>query len=100
MRAAIRPDTRIVWIANPNNPTGNFLPYPEIRAFLESVPKDVVVVLDEAYNEYLPPAERVDTASWIKDFPEPGGDPHLLENFRSGRFARRLCPCFGLKWPI
>ncbi len=69
MRAAIRPDTRIVWIANPNNPTGNFLPYPEIRAFLESVPKDVVVVLDEAYNEYLPPAERVDTASWIKDFP-------------------------------
>ena len=69
MRAAIRPDTRIVWIANPNNPTGNFLPYPEVRAFLETVPKDVVVVLDEAYNEYLPPAERVDTAAWIKDFP-------------------------------
>lgn len=69
MRAAIRPDTRIVWIANPNNPTGNFLPYPEVRAFLEAVPSDVVVVLDEAYNEYLPPAERVDTATWIKDFP-------------------------------
>jgi histidinol-phosphate aminotransferase len=69
MRAAIRPDTRIVWIANPNNPTGNFLPYPEVRAFLEAVPKEVIVVLDEAYNEYLPPAERVDTAAWIKDFP-------------------------------
>ena len=69
MRAAIRPDTRIVWIANPNNPTGNFLPYSEVRAFLEAVPKDVVVVLDEAYNEYLAPAERVDTAQWIKDFP-------------------------------
>lgn len=69
MGAAIRPDTRIVWIANPNNPTGNFLPYPEVRAFLEAAPKDVVVVLDEAYNEYLPPAERVDTAGWIKDFP-------------------------------
>jgi histidinol-phosphate aminotransferase len=69
MRAAIRPDTRLIWIANPNNPTGNFLPYPEVRAFLESVPQDVVVVLDEAYNEYLPPADRVDTASWIKDFP-------------------------------
>ena len=55
MLAAIRPDTRIIWIANPNNPTGNFLPYPEVRAFLEKVPKDVVVVLDEAYNEYLPP---------------------------------------------
>jgi histidinol-phosphate aminotransferase len=69
MRAAIRPNTRIVWIANPNNPTGNFLPYPEIRAFLEVVPREVVVVLDEAYNEYLPPAERVDTADWLKDFP-------------------------------
>ena len=69
MLAAIRPDTRIVWIANPNNPTGNFLPYPEVRAFLEAVPKDVVVVLDEAYNEYIPPAERVDTANWLQDFP-------------------------------
>ena len=69
MRTAIRPDTRIVWIANPNNPTGNFLPYPEVRAFLEAVPREVVVVLDEAYNEYLPPAERVDTAAWIADFP-------------------------------
>lgn len=69
MCAAIRPDTRIVWIANPNNPTGTFLPYPEVRAFLEVVPKDVVVVLDEAYNEYLPPAERVDTANWIDEFP-------------------------------
>lgn len=69
MLAAVRPDTRIIWIANPNNPTGNFLPYPEVRAFLEKVPKDVIVVLDEAYNEYLPPADRVDTAGWIKDFP-------------------------------
>ncbi len=69
MRAAICPDTRIVWIANPNNPTGNFLPYPEVRAFLETVPPDVVVVLDEAYNDYLAPTERVDTAAWIKDFP-------------------------------
>ncbi|MDP1527656.1 MAG: histidinol-phosphate transaminase [Rhodocyclaceae bacterium] len=69
MKAAIRPDTRLVWIANPNNPTGNFLPYPEIRTFMQSVPADVTVVLDEAYNEYLPPAERVDTVAWIKEFP-------------------------------
>lgn len=69
MRKAIRPDTRIVWIANPNNPTGNFLPYADVRAFLESVPKEVIVVLDEAYNEYIPPAERVDTAGWLKEFP-------------------------------
>jgi len=69
MRAAIRPDTRIVWIANPNNPTGNFLPYAEVRAFLDSVPQNVVVVLDEAYNEYIPATERVDTTAWLKDFP-------------------------------
>ncbi|MCX8087561.1 MAG: histidinol-phosphate transaminase [Rhodocyclaceae bacterium] len=69
MRAAIRPDTRVVWIANPNNPTGNFLPYAEVHAFLKAVPAEVVVVLDEAYNEYLPPAERADTIGWLKDFP-------------------------------
>ncbi|MDP2811575.1 MAG: histidinol-phosphate transaminase [Rhodocyclaceae bacterium] len=69
MREAIRPDTRVVWIANPNNPTGTFLPAAAVRAFLEAVPEDVAVVLDEAYNDYLPPAERVDTVAWIRDFP-------------------------------
>lgn len=69
MRAAIRPDTRIVWIANPNNPTGTFLPYPQLKAFLQAVPPDVVVVLDEAYNEYLPLADRADTVAWLAEFP-------------------------------
>ncbi len=69
MQAAIRPDTRIVWVANPNNPTGNFLPYPQLKAFLQKVPSDVVVVLDEAYNEYLPPADRADTVAWLAEFP-------------------------------
>ena len=68
MRAAIRPDTRVVWIANPNNPTGTFLPADEVKAFVASVP-DVTVVLDEAYNEYLAPADRVDTLAWIREFP-------------------------------
>lgn len=69
MRAAIRADTRVVWIANPNNPTGTFLPHAQVRKFIASVPTDVAVVLDEAYNEYLPPAERVDTIAWVKEFP-------------------------------
>jgi histidinol-phosphate aminotransferase len=69
MRAAIRPDTRLIWIANPNNPTGTFLPYPQLKTFLQAVPADVVVVLDEAYNEYLLPADRADTTSWLADFP-------------------------------
>jgi len=69
IRAAIRPDTSIVWIANPNNPTGTFLPYAQIRAFLQALPAHVVVVLDEAYNEYLPPALREDTLTWLAEFP-------------------------------
>lgn len=69
MRAAIRDDTRVLWIANPNNPTGTFLPWVEIEAFLETVPPHVLVVLDEAYGEYLPPAGRCDTAAWLTRFP-------------------------------
>lgn len=69
MRAAITPATRIVWIANPNNPTGTFLPYAALENFLAAVPEDVVVVLDEAYNEYLPLADRVDTVAWLPRFP-------------------------------
>ncbi|MBI4985216.1 MAG: histidinol-phosphate transaminase [Rhodocyclales bacterium] len=69
MRAALRPDTRVVWIANPNNPTGTFLPYAELKAFVAAVPPHVAVVLDEAYNEYLEPALRADTVAWLQEFP-------------------------------
>ena len=69
MRAAIRDETRVLWIANPNNPTGTFLPWAEVEAFLETVPPQVLVVLDEAYGEYLPVAERCDTAAWLARFP-------------------------------
>ncbi len=65
MLSAIRPATRLIWIANPNNPTGTFLPYARLKAFLRALPEEVVVVLDEAYNEYLAPAERVDTTAWL-----------------------------------
>jgi histidinol-phosphate aminotransferase len=41
MRAAIRPDTRLLWIANPNNPTGTFVPYPQLRTFLQSLPAEM-----------------------------------------------------------
>ena len=69
MRAAVRSDTRLVWIANPNNPTGTFVPYPQLKAFLQSLSSDVIVVLDEAYNEYIPQSERVDTKDWLGEFP-------------------------------
>ncbi|ENO90139.1 histidinol-phosphate transaminase [Thauera linaloolentis] len=69
MAAAICEDTRIVFIANPNNPTGTFLPGAQIEAFLNEVPQDVLVVLDEAYTEYLSPAQRYDAIAWIGRFP-------------------------------
>jgi histidinol-phosphate aminotransferase len=69
MRAAIQPDTRLVFVANPNNPTGNFLPGAEIEAFIKSVPADVLVVLDEAYNEYLDPEQRYDAVAWLAKYP-------------------------------
>ncbi len=69
MRAAIRADTRLIWIANPNNPTGTFLPHAELQAFLAAVPDEVVVVLDEAYNEYLPVEQRLDTSAWLEGHP-------------------------------
>ena len=69
MLAAITPATRVVFIANPNNPTGTFLSGDELEAFLERVPEHVLVVLDEAYTEYLAPAQRYDAIAWIERFP-------------------------------
>jgi histidinol-phosphate aminotransferase len=69
MREAIHDDTRVLWIANPNNPTGTFLPWSEIETFLATVPPQVLVVLDEAYGEYLPTDDRADTLAWIARFP-------------------------------
>lgn len=69
MRVAIREDTRVIWIANPNNPTGTFLPWAEIEAFLRGVPSHVLVVLDEAYGEFLPPEERCNTVDWLTRYP-------------------------------
>ena len=69
MRAAITADTRVVFIANPNNPTGTRLAAPALAEFLNTVPADVVVVLDEAYNEYLPRDERAGSVAWLDSHP-------------------------------
>lgn len=69
MQKAITPDTRLIFISNPNNPTGTFLPPAEIEAFLEAVPKETVVLLDEAYNEYLDPELHYESTDWVKKYP-------------------------------
>jgi histidinol-phosphate aminotransferase len=52
LEAARRPRTKIVYLANPNNPTGTLLERPQLRAFLRELPEGVLCVLDEAYAEY------------------------------------------------
>ena len=72
MLEAIDDTTRVVFIANPNNPTGTYLPNAELEAFLESVAQRhgtrVTVVLDEAYNEFLEPEQRVDSVGLVKRY--------------------------------
>jgi histidinol-phosphate aminotransferase len=69
MRRAIDADTRVVFIANPNNPTGTLLSGAELEAFLDEVPAHVIVVLDEAYSEYLPEADRYDSRALLERYP-------------------------------
>ena len=73
MLEAITPETKIVYVANPNNPTGTYLSVDAIESFLASVAARhgtrVTVVLDEAYNEFLEPALRVDGVALVKRYP-------------------------------
>ncbi len=68
MLAAITPETRVVFIANPNNPTGTFATGGEIGNFLARARRDVAVVVDEAYSEYLPPNLRYDSVTLLEKY--------------------------------
>ena len=67
--ALVDKDTRVVFIANPNNPTGTWLDAEALKGFLRALPGEVVVVLDEAYTEYVTEADFPDGCSWLNDFP-------------------------------
>ena len=69
MLALVDENTRVVFIANPNNPTGTWLTSDSLRTFIEKVPGDVVIVLDEAYTEYVTEPEYPDGIQWLADFP-------------------------------
>jgi len=69
MARAIDDETYVVWIANPNNPTGTFVRPDELEAFLRKVPERVLVVLDEAYNEYIKHDLRADPVKWLRRHP-------------------------------
>src|SRR5688572_23192106 len=69
MARAVDDETCVVWAANPNNPTGTYARPDELEAFLRKVPERVVVVLDEAYNEYIHADLRGDSLKWLKRHP-------------------------------
>lgn len=67
MLSVIDENTAIVWVCSPNNPTGNYIPKDELRSFLERVPSDVLVVLDEAYYEYV--NDSYNSLPFLTEFP-------------------------------
>lgn len=70
MRARIDERTRVVWIANPNNPTGTWLDPTALEDFVAGLPPTTVCVLDEAYIEFMDPALRPDSLHWVARYPQ------------------------------
>lgn len=68
MLKAITPKTRIIFIANPNNPTGTLLAKEDLYRFIKQVPANILVVLDEAYDEYLPVDKKSEAIGWLSEF--------------------------------
>jgi len=66
LQAAITPKTKLIFLANPNNPTGTSVDPRALEVFVAEVPPDVVVVLDEAYYEYLPPECTPDALQFVR----------------------------------
>jgi histidinol-phosphate aminotransferase len=81
MAAAVKENTKLIFIANPNNPTGTWFEEAEFDAFMQKVPADVIVVLDEAYVEYFP--ENFNSLKFLEQY------PNLI-------VSRTLSKCYGL----
>jgi histidinol-phosphate aminotransferase len=84
MRSAVTPETRLMIICNPNNPTGTIVPPAKINDFLEELPANVLAVFDEAYFEYLPENQK----------------PNLIKEIQQGRenviILRTFSKAYGL----
>ncbi|MEJ2608782.1 MAG: histidinol-phosphate transaminase [Candidatus Thiodiazotropha sp.] len=69
MLQRLTPHTRVIWIANPNNPTGTWLTRQELYAFLQKIPTSTIVVIDEAYIEFVNEPDYPDASLWLGEFP-------------------------------
>ncbi|MEO1948369.1 MAG: histidinol-phosphate transaminase [Methylophilaceae bacterium] len=65
---AITTKTRLIFIANPNNPTGTLIDKATLESFLKQVPKKILVILDEAYDEYLSSHDKSEAIGWLPAF--------------------------------
>jgi histidinol-phosphate aminotransferase len=68
MLKSVTDNTRVIFVANPNNPTGHFISGDSLKEFLNKVPSHVLVVLDEAYTEYLDDNLSYNAISWLNNF--------------------------------
>ena len=69
MSQAITDKTRLIFIANPNNPTGTWLTARQLEGFIKSVADTIIVVIDEAYHEYVQQSEYPDCINWLDSYP-------------------------------
>ncbi|WOE32369.1 MULTISPECIES: histidinol-phosphate transaminase [unclassified Acinetobacter] len=81
MAAAVQDNTKLIFIANPNNPTGTWFEESEFEAFMQKIPRHIPVVLDEAYVEYFP--ENFNSLPFLTLY------PNLI-------ISRTLSKCYGL----
>ena len=81
MAKAIKANTKLIFIANPNNPTGTWFEEAEFDAFMQKIPANVIVVLDEAYVEYYP--ENFNSLKFLAQY------PNLI-------ISRTMSKCYGL----
>ena len=70
MAQSVTERTRLIFIANPNNPTGTWVEEASLQGLLDSVPAHVLVVVDEAYFEYVDAPGYPDCVAWIKRYPQ------------------------------
>jgi len=68
IKNSIDAQTKIIFLANPNNPTGTWLEPDNLHQFLSSIDEKIIVVLDEAYFEYMPPSLKPDSVKWLSEF--------------------------------
>lgn len=66
---AITPRTKIIWFCNPNNPTGTMFTEKEFKDALKRIPENVVIVMDEAYYEFVTDKDYPDSLSYLPDYP-------------------------------